>query len=154
MQPVRKSIQVPLAPEQAFALFTTEMSLWWPMREYSAGQEKTVRVVVENRVGGRVYEVQADGKECAWGTVVAWDPPRVFSMTWHPGRAASTAQEVEVRFLAAEDGGTRVELEHRGWEALGERAADQRRNYDGGWETVLGCYVTKAKRGLASARDE
>jgi hypothetical protein len=76
-------------------------------------------------------------------------------MTWHPGRPASTAQKVEVRFFAAADGaGTRVELEHRSSEALGDRAADQRGNYNNGWNTVLGFYVAKAEQGSAPATGE
>jgi hypothetical protein len=38
-----------------------------------------------------------------------------------------------VRF-APEGEGTRVELEHRGWEKSG---AGERSSYDGGWEYVL-----------------
>jgi uncharacterized protein YndB with AHSA1/START domain len=60
-------------------------------------------------------------------------------MTWHPGRPSDTAQEVEVRFTAV-SGGTRVDLEHRNWQAWGEGAAEAREGYvgEGGWGTVLG----------------
>ena len=44
------------------------------------------------------------------------------------------------------DGGTRVELEHRGWERLGDRASGARADYEEGWEPVLGLY-----RGAANA---
>ena len=37
--------------------------------------------------------------------------------------------------------GPGVELEHRGWERLGDEAAKSRKNYDGGWEHVLGRFV-------------
>jgi len=40
--------------------------------------------------------------------------------------------EVEVRFVPF-DGCTRVELEHRGWERLGELANTARIDYDQGW---------------------
>ena len=39
------------------------------------------------------------------------------------------------------DGETRVRLVHRGWEALGERAARARADYEGGWVTVLEKYA-------------
>ena len=62
-------------------------------------------------------------------------------MTWHPGREADTAQEVEVVFKETPEG-TVVELEHRGWAALGEQAKEMRKGYSGGWEHVLGeCFV-------------
>lgn len=47
-----------------------------------------------------------------------------------------------MRFLP-EDGGTRVELEHRGWERLAESGAEKRANYDTGWDFVLGEYVSR-----------
>jgi hypothetical protein len=74
--------------------------------------------------------------------VLAWEPPKRFVMTWHPGREADGAQELELRF-AAVPGGTRVELEHRGWQALGERARETRDAYDDdarGWPSVLARY--------------
>ena len=42
----------------------------------------------------------------------------------------------KIRFTA-EDGGTRVELTHSGWEKLGDAAASQRERYDRGWGTVF-----------------
>jgi hypothetical protein len=47
---------------------------------------------------------------------------------------------VEVAFLPDGDG-TRVELTHTGWEALGERAEQARRSYDQGWVPVLERFV-------------
>jgi hypothetical protein len=65
-----------------------------------------------------------------------WEPPRRPVMSWHRGDAEHRAQEVEVRFSKAPDG-TRVDLEPRGWEALGAGAADAREGYNNGWETVF-----------------
>jgi hypothetical protein len=48
-----------------------------------------------------------------------------------------------VRFVPDGDG-SRVELEHRGWERLGEAAAEAREGYDTGWDTVLGLYASAA----------
>jgi uncharacterized protein YndB with AHSA1/START domain len=64
-------------------------------------------------------------------------------MSWHPGRPLAVAQEVEVRFTPEGDG-TRVDLEHRGWETLGVEAADARASYEGGWRTVLGTHFAGA----------
>ena len=65
-------------------------------------------------------------------------------MSWYPGHDASRATELEVRF-AAEGDGTRVELDHRGWEIHAEQAVETRDAYDGGWVTVLEHYVPAAK---------
>jgi uncharacterized protein YndB with AHSA1/START domain len=102
-----------------------------------------VTLVIEPRLGGRVYERVRAGREHDWGTMLAWDPPTRIAFSWHPGRDPETGQEVEVRF-AAEGGGTRVELEHRGWERLVETAAEIPAHYVSGWEEVLERYAEAA----------
>lgn len=136
VEPVRTSVTVGCTVEHAFEVFTSRLDTWWPMRTHSVSQERTTGVTIEPGVGGEVYEVRDDGERCAWGRVLAWEAPQRFVITWHPGRAPETAQEVEVRFVADGDG-TRVELEHRNWAALGAEAEEKRNNYAGGWATVL-----------------
>ena len=76
-----------------------------------------------------------------------WEPPHRLVLTWHPGRDADDSSEVEVRFAAADGGGTRVELEHRGWERFGEDAVARRRAYvgPGAWGHVLDHYADGAE---------
>jgi uncharacterized protein YndB with AHSA1/START domain len=52
--------------------------------------------------------------------VLAWEPGRRLVFEWR-GKSFAPGErtEVEVRFEPVE-GGTRVTLEHRGWEALGD----------------------------------
>ena len=142
--PVRKVLTVKAPPDQAFRRFTAEMGSWWPLRSHSVGQADAESVTMEGRVGGRIVEHIRGGRESCWGTITAWDPPRRVAFTWHPGRPPETAQEVEVRFTGV-DAGTRVELEHGGFERLGRRARTARRGYPLGWEYVLGLYA--ARRG-------
>jgi uncharacterized protein YndB with AHSA1/START domain len=123
-------------PAEAFEIFTARLASWWPLDRYSIHLTESVTCGIEPRVGGHVYEVSRQGERCVWGTVLAWDPPRGFSMTWHPGREPDTAQEVEVSFTAVPDG-TRVDLEHRGWEKRGTAAEESREGYDRGWPLVL-----------------
>jgi uncharacterized protein YndB with AHSA1/START domain len=134
---LRKTLEVAAPPERAFALFTEGIAGWWPVRTHSVAEERAETVVFEPGVGGRIYERTLDGDEHLWGTVTAWDPPGRVACTWHPGREPETAQEVEVRFEPL-GSGTRVELVHTGWERLGDRAAAQFENYDGGWDFVFG----------------
>ena len=62
------------------------------------------------------------------------------AFTW---RAPSweVATQVEVRFTA-EGTGTRVELEHSGWEQA-PKILEARKSYDGGWDTMLGHYQAR-----------
>jgi hypothetical protein len=73
---------------------------------------------------------------------VACTPEHAFEVAWLVDPDAASPTEVEVRFVA-EDGGTRVELEHRHWERLGASAGSTRENYESGWEMVLGRFVTR-----------
>jgi uncharacterized protein YndB with AHSA1/START domain len=66
-------------------------------------------------------------------------------LEWRPSRTPTTPTEVEVRF-AADGDGTRLELEHRGWERLGARAEAARAGYDGGWVSVIGAFKEAAAR--------
>ena len=141
LAPVVKTRTVPLPVDRAFALFTEGMHTWWPLETHSiaandAGDAGGVTLRFEGRVGGRLVEVGADGSECAWADVMAWQPPHRIVLSWHPNRDPEAATVLEVRFTAHPDG-TQVHLEHRGWEELGERAAPTRDNYDTGWDMVL-----------------
>jgi uncharacterized protein YndB with AHSA1/START domain len=142
VEAVRKSLVVNCSPERAFEVFTREIGTWWPLHKYSIGEDEITEVVFEEHVGGRVFERHADGGEGEWGRVVAWEPPGRFVMSWYPGRDASEATELEVSF-SAEGDGTRVDLEHRGWEIFAADAQSPRESYDGGWASVLDYYERK-----------
>ena len=134
---IRKSITVNAPVERAFEVFTEGIGTWWPLETHSVGRARAETVVLEGREGGRLFERQTDGVESDWGRVTAWDPPHRVAFTWHPGRGVATAQEVEVQFTGT-GGSTRVDLEHRGWENLGDLAAETISRYDSGWDHVLG----------------
>ncbi|MGH6932157.1 MAG: metalloregulator ArsR/SmtB family transcription factor [Dongiaceae bacterium] len=136
LEPLRKSVIVPLTAMSAYLLFTEGIATWWPLASHSVGGDQAASCAFEPRLGGRIYETLRTGEEHVWGTVSVWQPPHRLVFTWHPGRGPETAQEIEIRFSPAADG-TRVELEFRGWERLGSRATELRGNYDKGWEFVL-----------------
>src|SRR5512134_1706543 len=87
------------------------------LRSHSVGGDQAETVVFEDRPGGRIVERIKGGKECVWGTVKEWDPPRRVSFTWHPGRGPMEATLVELTFEPL-PGGTRLLLVHSRWEAL------------------------------------
>jgi uncharacterized protein YndB with AHSA1/START domain len=134
---MRKSVTVKCTPEHAFQVFTAEMETWWPLATHSVTEKEAKSLRVEEGEGGRIVEVGPESEEHVWGTITTWDPPARLVFTWHPGRGAETAQEVDVRFLPDGDS-TRVELAHRGWEALGDDAPKMFESYDKGWDFVLG----------------
>lgn len=142
IEPVHRSVEVGCPASEAFRIFVDDIDSWWPLSTHSIGQENAVSCLFEGREGGRIYETHADGSLHLWGTVTAWEPPVRVVFSWHPGRDATTAQEVELRFVPLASG-TRVELEHRRWETLGARAAETRDAYQSGWVGVLARYVAR-----------
>ncbi|HLF00213.1 MAG TPA: SRPBCC domain-containing protein [Gaiellaceae bacterium] len=142
LEAVRKTVTVDCAVEEAFRIFTTDARSWWPVETHSIHVD-VPEIVFEEREGGEVYEVSADGEKGHWATVIGWEPPSRLVLAWNILEAESTPTEVEVRFLP-EGNGTRVELEHRGWDGLAEDAAAKRASYDSGWDFVLGEYVERA----------
>ena len=134
---VRKTVTVPLQPDRAFELFTARIGEWWPLSTHSLNGEEVETAVLEPRPGGRLYERTRAGAEHEWARVVVFEPPSRFVLEWrvNPSRPAT---ELDVRFTA-EDGGTRVDLEHRGLEE------DRKRSYDTGWDDVLARYLEAAR---------
>lgn len=139
LDPVRVDVTVPRGRPDAFRLFTDGIHEWWPLETHSIFEHEAAKAVFEGREGGRIFEVHRDGRESDWGRVLAWEPPARVVFTWQPNPERSAHTEVEVRFQEVE-GGTRVELEHRGWERLGEEAETVRADYVPGWALVLGAY--------------
>jgi uncharacterized protein YndB with AHSA1/START domain len=140
IEPVHKTLVVGCSPDRAFEVFTREIGTWWPLGSHSIGGDKITEVVFEEHVGGRIFERHDGAGEGEWGRVLAWDPPGRFVMSWYPGHDPAEATELEVRFVAEGDG-TRVDLEHRGWEILAGRAHEARTGYDAGWGDVLSHYT-------------
>lgn len=134
--PVVKSVHVACSPADAFEAFTRDIHRWWPTATHSLNAPNESQVAFEPHVGGRLFERGADGVEHVWGRVTAWQPPHRLAFTWHVGRAADTAQQVELSF-AAHAGGARVELVHTGWERLGADGIGMREQYDRGWSLVF-----------------
>ena len=127
--------------------WTERIAAWWPT-DHTASGEPNLHVVLEGRVGGRIFERTSEGTEHDWGEVIAWDPPHRLAYSWHLRRDRADATEVEIRF-SADGERTRVEIEHRGWERLGAEGQDWRDRNLGGWSTLLPHYI-QAAEGAAS----
>lgn len=145
---VRLEVTVDVPQERAFTLFVERFDEVKP-RDHTLLTVPLARSVLEPFVGGRVYDLAADGTTIAWGEVLAFEPPARFAFSWRldpefeletdPARFS----EVEVRFVAVGPSRTQVELEHRhldrhgdGWPS--ERDAVAGRN---GWPVYLANFV-------------
>ncbi|MEO8596638.1 MAG: SRPBCC domain-containing protein [Candidatus Solibacter sp.] len=98
------------APDAAFRLFTEEIDAWW-----RRGKGYRLDDGVMRFDGGQLLQGEA-----LVGRVLAWEPGVRLLIEWHLWNfRAGERTEVEVRFQAVGDG-TRVTVEHRGWEGRGE----------------------------------
>ena len=115
--PVRQSTLVRSDRRHTFDVFVRTIGIWWPVTPFSRGRDRVRDVTFEQREGGRVYESWLDGTTVDWGTLLAWEPPERFIMTWN---FTSVATEVELSFAELGPALTRVAVEHRGWERLSD----------------------------------
>jgi uncharacterized protein YndB with AHSA1/START domain len=145
---VRHQIVVPASIDQAFAVFVERFGDFKPPEHNLLGAEIT-ETRFEPKVGGHIYDRAADGSECRWARILAYEPPErvVFSWDispqWKLDADERNASEVEVRFIAEAPERTRLELEHRhldrhgsGWESLQEGV-----DGEGGWPLYLARYA-------------
>jgi uncharacterized protein YndB with AHSA1/START domain len=121
-------VQAPI--EHAFRVFTEGIGSWWDPGHHIL-QAELAEMVFEPHVGGHIIDRGADGSECRWARVLAYEPPhRVcfswdINLRWQLETDPAKTSEVEVTFTPDGPGRTRVVLTHRhldrhgdGWESM------------------------------------
>jgi hypothetical protein len=146
--PLTMSFDVACSAEHAFTVWTSGIGTWWPPDHTVTGQAGLV-IVLQGRVGGRIYERTPDGAEHEWGEVTVWEPPTRLAYLWHLRRDRADATEVQVRFVAHGAAATRIEIEHHGWERLGATGQEWRDRNQAGWQSLLPHFATAATAGEA-----
>jgi uncharacterized protein YndB with AHSA1/START domain len=142
---IAKSITVQCGIDTAFRIWTEKMDLWWP-KDHLVNNDPNTQIILEGRVGGRFYERTTGGAEYDWGTITIWEPPYRLAYTWNRGSTAERPTRVEVRFTAVEQNRTRVDVEHRGPEYVGELWRRTSPRYKVAWEHVLPSYASACER--------
>ena len=101
---VRKQIVVDAAMKRAFTVFTDRFGDFKPPEHNLLGAP-IAATIFEPRVGGSIVDRAADGSECRWARILAYDPPdRVVSSwdispRWTIQTDPAQASEVEGAFL-------------------------------------------------------
>jgi uncharacterized protein YndB with AHSA1/START domain len=144
IEPLRIRFRVDCPPERTFELWTVQTSTWWPT-SHTVSAQAGVEVIIEPRVGGRIYERTPAGDEHDWGEVTHWAPPHQIAYLWHLRQDRADATEVEIRFAADEQDGTAVSIEHRGWERLGAPGPERRQQNQRGWDGLLPHFEAAAR---------
>jgi uncharacterized protein YndB with AHSA1/START domain len=142
-------VLVEATPEDAFAIFTDEIGLWWRTgTPYWNDAERGRSVRIEPGVGGRFVEVHDLETQAGFevGRVTAWEPGKRLALTWtQVGWPDGAATDVEVTFEPIAEG-TRVRLEQTGFERVPEAEAFVG-GYDSGWKELLGWFAEHTKSG-------
>jgi uncharacterized protein YndB with AHSA1/START domain len=124
--------------EQAFRVFTDGIGTWWNP-DHHLLDAPLVSMTFEPRVGGSIVDRYADGRECRWARVLAYDPPSrvVFSWdittSWEIETDPEKASEIEVTFVADGPQRTRVTLTHRNLDRHGADWQSMRAAVGRGW---------------------
>lgn len=119
---VTVTVQVPLSPARAFAVFTEETDLWWRRgpRFRVAGREPG-RIYFEAGAGGRLLEsfaTPSGERVVETGRITEWTPGERLAFEWRASNfAAEEKTFVEVLFAPSGDG-TKVTVRHSGWSAI------------------------------------
>jgi hypothetical protein len=146
IEPLRLAFDVACDAEHAFTVWTSRIGSWWPA-DHTVTADPDAVVVLEDRVGGRIFERAPDGTEHEWGEVTVWEPPVRLGYLWHLRRDRADATDVDIRFVELAAGTTRVEIVHTGWQRLGAGGQDWRDRNRAGWETLLPHFVAAVERG-------
>jgi uncharacterized protein YndB with AHSA1/START domain len=138
---VSTAVDVSTSIDRAFHVFTAEIGTWWDEGHHLMDGE-LAEMVFEPRVGGHIIDRGADGRECRWARVLAYEPPvRVcfswdINTKWELETDPTKASEVEITFTALGPDQTHVVLTHRHLDRHGEGWEGMRDAVGSGWSLV------------------
>jgi uncharacterized protein YndB with AHSA1/START domain len=118
------ALRVAAPPDRTFSAFTDEIGEWWqPNALFRFTNRDGGRLAFEPDPPERLVEIGTDGERFEIGPVRVWEPPHRLVFGWRQaGFADDQSTEVSVRFDAVETG-TRVTIEHFGWDAIPQEHA-------------------------------
>jgi hypothetical protein len=169
LAPILHEYPLPCSAEHAFTIYTAYISQWWDAR-YTANPETLLNIVIEPRVGGRVYATHTDLGAHTWGEVTVWEQGRRLAHTFTLAQDPAAPSTVTVEFvpdadapktehLGALGADCTLRFAHGGWSAVNAAA----RAKFGDWPVLLERFVVLAQsrtylahicRGPAPAQEE
>jgi DNA-binding transcriptional ArsR family regulator/uncharacterized protein YndB with AHSA1/START domain len=133
---VVSEVKVAAPPKRVWEAITGGIGDWWPAGFYSS--ERPSRMVLEARLGGRVYEDwgTGDASGLLWYTVIGIEPGRELRLSGELSPDWGGPARLSTRWtLTPEGDGTVVRLQ----EVLSGRIAPETQaNMTRGWDTILG----------------
>ena len=140
---VTAEVEVAADPDTAFRAFVERIGEWWHVDgPYWNDAERRVGLRMEPGPAGRLVEVYepATGQGFEVGRIVGWQPGRRLAFLWRQANW-QPGESTEVELLFEPSGpGTRVALEHTGWERVASDPTASE-GYRDGWDELLGWYA-------------
>ena len=119
--------------EDAFALFTEQISQWWPPT-HRMTSDATSRITLS--ADGAFRERAGDGREMDLGRVRHWEPPVRIELDFYLGSGPDAPTDVSIVFTA-DPAGTRVTVRHRPTHASAALWDSRVARYESSWPSVL-----------------
>lgn len=135
---VSTAVDVEASIERAFQVFTAEIGTWWDEDKHIL-QAPLAEMIFEPWVGGNIIDRGADGSECRWARVLAYDPPHRVCFSWDINTQwqietdPAKSSEIEITFTPTAPRRTRVVLTHRHLDRHGEGWEGMREAVSSGW---------------------
>ena len=140
---VTAEAEVAADPDTAFRAFVEQIGEWWHVDgPYWNDAERRVGMRMEPGPAGRLVEAYeaATGQGFEVGRIVGWQPGRRLAFLWRQANW-QPGESTEVELLFEPSGpGTRVALEHTGWERVASDPTASE-GYRDGWDELLGWYA-------------
>ncbi len=131
---IEQNVTIHAAPEDVFKALTQDISLWWTAPYFHLG-EAARRLVLEPKVGGRLFEDIGNNEGLLLATVMAIKSPIELRLMGPMGMGGGPVQGVVQLQLEAKEKSTLLKLSHR---AIGDVNEETKNGYSAGWEQLLG----------------
>ncbi len=133
---IEQEVRIEASPSRVFEALTHDVAAWWGA-PYLVNQQAT-DIILEPRVGGRMYEVwgQTEGGEegALWAVVTAIERNKQLTLSGPMGMSGAVSGIITYALEPAGKSATTLKLTHR---AIGEVTEETRQNYSGGWSDLL-----------------
>lgn len=127
------TVTIRAQPRKVWKALITDTSRWWPKEFFANPDSKGM--VIEPRVGGRMFEDAGDGAGVLWGIINVFDPPRGLDIVGFLSPAFGGPATTMIQITLQESGlGTLLQLSDHTW---GPIAPGLKKSLLEGWRALI-----------------
>jgi DNA-binding transcriptional ArsR family regulator/uncharacterized protein YndB with AHSA1/START domain len=129
---IEQEVTINASPDRVFEALTNDISAWWGAPYLMT--ETPQAIILEPKVGGRLYELSGDAEGALYATVTLIRKNELVELTGPIGMSGAVHSVVSLT-LEPRGEATVVKLSHR---AIGEINEETQAGYGAGWQDLLG----------------